>query len=281
MGRRIAGVGEQLDRATVERVLRRAQELSAGGEGLDEPGVVDEAVLLEAAAEVGIDPAAVRQSLALEKFSGPTDSTGVDRIIGPRIIVRSRVIDADSDEVLHRLNAWLSASGRLVAVRRTDGTMEWIPRTGVWAALSRLRRPPLAAAAEDADRLVADVDDTGDATTQGCEASAGESTPPSSVVRLTLDRTRDRTSVATRGAAVSGAGVVGSLAAVTVLVPGLLVVTVPAIGLGAWLARGGRRRAGTMGEGLDRLLDVVDAGDRPPTMTDKIRRRATPRSKGN
>ena len=66
----MAGVGDALDPDTVERVLRRAQELSA--DAVDQadarPGVVDEAVLVDAAAEAGIDPGAVRQALALERL---------------------------------------------------------------------------------------------------------------------------------------------------------------------------------------------------------------------
>ena len=100
-------------------------------------------------------------------------------------------------------------------------------------------------------------------------------TPPSSVVRLTLDRRSERRATANTGLAVTGAGAIGTLAAMTVFVPGFLLVSVPAIGWGAWLAAGGRRRADAMGDELDKLLDVVAAGDRPPSMADRLRRGPT------
>lgn len=251
-------MGDRLDREAMERVLRRAQELSYV-DPPDEPGVVDEQLLIEAASEAGIDPAAVRRSLALERLPASTAPAAGDRVVGPRTIVAAAVVEAEADEVLALLDAWLSASGKLVAIRRADGTTEWMPRTGVWAALSRLKRPPLTVSAEQADRVLAEVTPTDDHA--------------ATAVRLTLDRSGDRTSAVNTGVAVSGAGVVGSVAALTVLVPGFLFVSVPAIGLGGWLAHGGRRRADTMSADLERLLDVIRGGERPPSMIDRLRRK--------
>ena len=109
-------MGDKLDRETMERVLRRAQELAdADPIDAEPPGVVDEQVLIEAAAEAGIDPAAVRRSLALERLPDTTEPAVADRIVGPKTIVASTVVEAPSDEVLALLDAWLSASGKLVA----------------------------------------------------------------------------------------------------------------------------------------------------------------------
>lgn len=252
-------MGDQLDPDAVERVLRRAQELANDAPDPERPGVVDEEVLVEAAGEAGIDPAAVRRSLALERLPIETSPAPGDRIVGPRSIVANRVVDGDTDEVLARLDSWLSASGKLVAIRRADGTTEWVPRTGVWAALSRLKRPPLTASAEEADRVLAEVTPTADRT--------------ATAVRLTLDRSRDRSAAATTGVAVSGAGALGTVAALTVFVPGFLLASLPAIGLGGWLAYGGSRRAEQMTTELDRLLDVIEAGERPPSVMDRLRRK--------
>ena len=62
-------MGDRLDREAMERVLRRAQELAwEETSDPDEAGVVDEEILIEAAGEAGIDPAAVRRALALERL---------------------------------------------------------------------------------------------------------------------------------------------------------------------------------------------------------------------
>jgi len=256
-------VGDKLDRDAMERVLRRAQELSRDELAeTDEPGVVDEELLIEAASEAGIDPAAVRRSLALERLPAANESSAADRVVGPRTIMASTVVEAATDDVLSLLDAWLSASGKLVAIRRADGTTEWMPRTGVWAALSRLKRPPLTASAEEADRVVAEVTPTDDHT--------------ATAVRLTIDRSSDRSTAVNTGVAVSGAGALGSIAALTVLVPGFLLVSVPAVGVGGWLAHGGRRRADTMTIELDRLLEVIQNGERPPSVMDRLRRKPAP-----
>jgi hypothetical protein len=258
-------VGDKLDREAMERVLRRAQELSRDElPETDEPGVVDEELLIEAAGEAGIDPAAVRRSLALERLSAETEPSAADRVVGPRTIVASTVVEADADDVLALLDAWLSASGKLVAIRRADGTTEWMPRTGVWAALSRVKRPPLTASAEEADRVVAEV-----TPIDGHTATA---------VRLTIDRASDRSSAVNTGVAVSGAGVLGSVAELTALVPGFLLVSLPAVGLGGWLAHGGRRRADAMIDDVDRLLGVIQNGERPPSMIDRLRRKPGPQA---
>lgn len=265
-------MSELLDPETVERVVRRAQELTRAGEDDDavRPGTIDESVLLEAAAEVGIEPVALRRALALERLEVASGPSRGDRVLGPPTVSRTRVLDVDADDVLDRLDAWLTSSGRLVAVRRAGGTVEWVPRTGIWTALHHLRRPPLTPSAQKADRVVADVR----AVPVPSPASASSrSSPSSSVVRVTVDRRSDRRSSGNAGLAVSGAGAVGSLAALTVLVPGFLVVSIPAMGLGGWLAGSGRRRADAVADELDKLLDVVEAGDRPPSMTDRLRRR--------
>ena len=65
-GNRIVGdVSDRLDRDAVSRILARAQDLEAGGHD-DQSGIEPDA-LIEAATEVGIDPNAVRDSMAIEQ----------------------------------------------------------------------------------------------------------------------------------------------------------------------------------------------------------------------
>ena len=82
-------VTDRLDRDAVARILARAQEIDDAdpddGEGI-EPDA-----LIEAATEVGIDPNAVRDALAIERFTvAPPGRRRLDRLSGPAAHHRCR-----------------------------------------------------------------------------------------------------------------------------------------------------------------------------------------------
>ena len=77
-----------LDHDTVTRVIRRALDLEAPPES---DGIDVEAVVA-AATEAGIDPDAVRESIAWERLGPPPDRARLDRLAGGSVIVVDRVI---------------------------------------------------------------------------------------------------------------------------------------------------------------------------------------------
>lgn len=119
----------------VALVLRRAAELSPPLESLGAgPFAYDRAALEEAAAEVGIEPAAVRRALA-ELDAGalaPTAETAATRstIVVRRVIARpAPAVDADARLVLRR---------ELFRLRRDTGSrMVWVRSTALAARAVR------------------------------------------------------------------------------------------------------------------------------------------------
>src|SRR6188508_1747335 len=94
-----------LDAAAVERVLRRAHDLSAAEEASPFVGrTVSEEVVVAAAAEVGIAPEMVRVSLAIERLGPLPELGGLDGLTGPGDVTVQRAMDFSPDDVLRRLD---------------------------------------------------------------------------------------------------------------------------------------------------------------------------------
>lgn len=237
--------GDALDRETAARVLRRAAALSETTGSDDD--VIDPVVLVDAAAEVGIAPSAVRRSLAIEELGAVTAPSRLGRVAGANVVVAERTIDAAPEVVLERLAAWLRSRHFLRQERSRPGEMTWAKRRG------------LAASALRSTRTITGEGRLGDV--QLLRAQAVGVDVDRSLVRVSIDRTHDRR---LRLATGSVFGVSGAVAVGTAVVTGPVGLTGLALAAaGAGVTRSGTRQAAALRHELQRLLDAVAEGRTP------------------
>lgn len=251
----------QLDRAAVDRVLRRASDMMAEhpdrGELHDQPAM-SEQVLLEAATEAGLDPDAVRLSLAIERLGTAPAPHRIDRLSGPRRVAVDRVVHLDAGTALARVDDLLQRQHQLRRTRTRSGAGEWRRRTG---AVGKVQRA--------AKRASGDV---GLAKVAVVEAAASTVDDGRTVLRLVADRAGQRTEVIAGGAVTSGIGLAATGTLALALTPFAL-VGLPVVAVaGAGVTSIGRKQRAMLADELDRVLDAVEHGVRPVTLSDDVRR---------
>ena len=97
--RKVRVVADRLDREAVTRILARAHDLE-GVPASDESGV-EPAALIEAAQEVGIDANAVRDSIAIERFTVQVPARRrFDGVAGPAELVVERELHVSVADAL-------------------------------------------------------------------------------------------------------------------------------------------------------------------------------------
>jgi hypothetical protein len=249
-----------LDRAAVERVLRRASELA--GTDPDDPlelGAIDEQTLVVAAVEAGIPAPAVRRAIAIERL-GPVPSAHVgDGLVGPTIVIDEQELPGRAAEVLARIDAWLVAGHHMRRDRLRDDRGEWSKRTGlVGSTMRTIRHATGEGRLGDLQRIAATARDTGNGT---C------------VVRIEADRRRDRTVRVASGVAVGGAATAGVVGVALVTAPLLLLAAPVAIAAGCGIAATGRGRANRVVRELDRVIDAVEQQMQPVRLRTDVYRR--------
>ena len=264
-GRIVIVVGDRVDRDAVERILSRAQELSVADDADLDDRRIDVDALADAAAEVGIDPDAVRDAAAIETFTlDPRTPAALDRVAGPPSVVVERTLSVPPHVAIDRIEAWLGdvhrlrcdrrASDRLVAVRRSD-------------VAARVGRKVVGLRGEGGLGTVDRVD---------VEAVPQSSGRAGSMVRVRVDRQGDRTrrllGSGARGVASIGAATIG-IAEAVIIWP---VVAIPCAVTGAVVARSGGRRAVRAELELERLLGAVERGEEPATFRRRLRRSVRP-----
>ncbi|MFK7916739.1 MAG: hypothetical protein AB8G14_01565 [Ilumatobacter sp.] len=260
-------MAERLDRAAVARILERAHQIESSRQPV-EVGGIEEGALIAAAEEVGIDPNAVRDSLAIEKLSIETGrERRLDRVAGPAQVVIERDVRLGVDEVLVALTAWLSSPYRLVVDRRSESTLLARRRTDVVAKLGRAVNN-----AQGEGRLALAA-----LTVEAVPQVVGTTpTQPRSLVRLSADRASPR-AVRLAGGGGLGAGGVGLGGAVAALSETALLlpaVAVPLVVGGYVVARSSRSQADRLELELERLLSRVERGERPTGLFGRVARRA-------
>lgn len=224
----------------------------------DAPGRMTEAVLLEAAAEAGIDPDAVRMSLAVERLGVVTDRRRLDGTVGPREVAVDRVVALDIDTLLGRIDDLLQRQHGLRRSRSGGDWGEWRKRTDAMGTVQRLARTGSGAANL---RKLGRVEARTSAVDQG-----------RTLVRLIADRSSQRNEALAGGATIGGLGlaVTGMFA---VMVTPLIAAAAPvAVVAGVATARTGRKQQHELLADVESLLDDVERGVRPVTLTDDVRR---------
>jgi hypothetical protein len=252
-------VAVDLDRDAVDRVLRRASEMTAAHPGVPgSTGRMSEQVLLEAADEAGLDLDAVRISLAIERLGPMPPPVRLDRTVGPRRVAVERIMALDIDTLLRRLDDHLLRRHGMRRSRSTADRGEWRKRTDAMATVQRLAR-------------------TGSVSVNlrklgGIEARTSVIEPGRTLVRLLADRTPQRTEAVAGATAVGGFGLVATGVIAVITTPVVVVAAPVALGAGYATALTGRSRHAGLVDDLEGLLDDVERGTRPVTLTDDVRR---------
>lgn len=268
--RTLADVEDQLDADAVARVLRRAQQL-ADERGatpdavLDQGGVSPDAVVA-AADEVGIDPSAVREALALERFAHEVpDHRRLDRLVGAAEVSVQATVARGVDDTLKAIQDWLTSGYQMRCTRTTDTSLECRPRSGIGASMRR------AATQFTDDENIHPVD------LIVVEAHAphdlGPNDEPTALVRIAATRRAARVrrlgGVAAGGAGSIGAAVVG----VTSAIVWWPVASVGLLGGGVLIARSGSIHADRVEVEMVRVLSAVVRGEPPSGIAGRAARK--------
>jgi len=247
-----------LDAAAVERVLRRANELSADRDGaIFARRTMSEDVVVAAAAEVGIAPDMVRLSLAMERLGPMPEHGGLDRVAGPEDVIVQRAVDLEAAAVLARLDDLLVGQHQLRRERTWSQAMQWRRRTDPLGWMQRTIRnfsgqAPLGKS-EVITAVVAPIEER------------------RAIVRLTLDRSGERTGAIAGGAAIATTGAAGVAILATALSPLVLIASPVVVVAGVAVAAHGRNQAESATRELECLLDHVEQGARPPALARAVR----------
>jgi len=249
----------ELDRPAVDRVLRRASELAPPPPGtLASFSGISEEVLLAAAAEVGLDPGAVRVSLAIERLGPVAPATRADRVLGAPDIVIDRLVALDATAAIDRLDRLLVLEHQLRPRRTRPDAREWHRQRGTVGAARRVAKTMAGG--------------SGLSKVARLQATASAVDEQRTVLRLVADRRSQRSGVATAGAVTGGLAAVG-LGVAAVAVSSVLIVATPlAVVAAVGVARKGREQAADLACELDAALDAVEMGTAPVTLTDTLRR---------
>ena len=249
----------ELDRTAVDRVLRRASELSPTRPGTLAVGhAFSEEVIIASAEEVGLDVTAVRVSLAIERLGPAAVPARGDRLLGAAEVVSERVLALDADEAVERLDELMVRQHQLRTKRTRPNVREWHKRTGAVGAVQRA--------------AMAVTGDTGLSRVARVEATASGVDDQRSVVRLVADRRSQRTAIAAGSAAVGGVGLAGIVFVSVMATPALLFTAPLAVGAAMGVAVQGRKQAAELADELDAVLDAVEHRAEPVTLTDSLRR---------
>jgi hypothetical protein len=264
----VAPVAERWDREAVARILARAHEIESQESDHDASGVEPHA-LVQAAAEVGIDPNAVRDSMAIERLTiSAPQRARFDRLAGPRVLVIERELAITSSAAISGIEAWLISTHRMLCDRRDESTLHARRRTDSSAQVGRFvtemrgegRLGTISAIRVEATSLII----------------GSTPTRPRTLVRISAERGAPRQRRLLSGGA---AGAVGVSAGVGAIVAGGAVaivplVSVPLVGGGLLLARSGRGHADRLELELERLLSLVGRGALPVGVLGTVARHA-------
>src|SRR5690348_15254764 len=131
------GTPARVDRAALERIIRRAAELQAAEHDFGE-NITDEEVLA-LGREVGLPARYLQQALLEEHTRVPTVALhGLwNSFAGPAELVARRLVRLEPTDTEQELVHWLEQHELLRIQRRQPGRVVWEPLGGVQAAIRR------------------------------------------------------------------------------------------------------------------------------------------------
>lgn len=257
---------ERFDGDDVGRILRRAQDLEHRAADSDDAAGISPDAVIEAAAEVGIDRDAVRDSLAIERLETYTpEPKRLDRLGGPAVVTVERVMPMGVGESLEVIETWLTTRHRLRCIPQADGSLRFHRRTDTAASIGRR-----VSGLRGEGRL-----GTLKVITVRAVPQVVGTTPesPRSLVAVQADRDAPRRSRLSGGAAIGLAGIGGAVVLAAESVTLGPIAAIPTIGVGYLVARSGRAQSDRVELELERLLSDVERG-LPPTWRARRSRRS-------
>jgi len=236
------GTPARIDRAALERIIQRAAELQTAERDLTEELTPDQVLAL--GREVGIPERYLQRALLEERtrLVAPPATGSWARIAGPAEVVAQRTVPGTVASVEATLVEWLEEKELFCVQRRQPGRITWEPLGGMAAAFRR----STAAWSRGASAMLLGRADTVSATTISLETGWCH-------VALTAEARKARAEYVGGGAALAGAGVLGS--SLMVVLGALLPV---ALGIGYGIARRYRPALARLQLGLERVLDNLE-----------------------
>jgi len=248
------GVPARIDRAALERIIRRAAELQTTEREVGETLSSDE--LISLGREVGIPVRYLQQALLEERSPlGSPQAPGImDRVAGPGQATAQRVVPIDADQAEQALVLWMERNELLCIQRRQRGRITWEPLSGFQAAIRR----SAAALGAGKQPFMLSRAATVSATFLGLESGYSH-------VTLLADARKVRNEYLASGTAVAGAGAAGTAAMIALgaLLPVALVPLPLALGVGYTVIRRFGPAVARMQLGLERALDALESGAGP------------------
>jgi hypothetical protein len=130
----MADLPARIDRAALDRIVKRAAELQTGEHELGDDLTEDQVLAL--GRDVGIPARYLQQALIEERVrSAPAESRWLDRAIGSATITADRVVMGSADLQEHVLLDWMDRNEHLTVQRHQDGRISWEQMGGFQAVM--------------------------------------------------------------------------------------------------------------------------------------------------
>jgi hypothetical protein len=245
------GSPARIDRAALERVIRRAAELQTAEREIGETVTSDE--LISLGREVGIPVRYLQQALLEERtrLGSPGANGLLERVAGPAEVAAQRVVQVDPEAVERNLIRWMESNELLCIQRQQPGRIIWEPIRGLQAAI---RRSTAAFGAGKRPFMLSRAT-TVSATILPLESGYSH-------VVLAADARKVRGEYLASGAALASVGAAGTatMVALGALLPVALLPLPFALGFGYTLLRRYSPALARMQLGLERALDSLEHG---------------------
>lgn len=240
---------QRIDRATLERVIRRAAELQTRDREIGD--YLTEAEVMQLGEEVGIPAKHLRAALLEEQTNALVvrKPSALTWLSGPRYVTAARTISGEKDPLEDALHRWMSEGELLQVKRRHPDRTTWERKEGAFVSLKRALglkgRKYLLAGARDVTTRITPVD-------QGqCH------------VQLAADLSNTLTEhlwgaglLVTSGAAITGIALL-----IGVMVPVALIPAVASLPAGFAGARSRRGQLERFHVALEQILDRLQHGE--------------------
>ena len=245
------GVPARIDRAALERIIRRAAELQTAEREIGETLTQDE--LMSLGREVGIPIRYLQQALLEERspLGTPSPPGIMDRVAGPGQATAQRVVPIDAELAEQNLIRWMERNELFCIQRQQRGRVTWEPLSGFQAAVRR------SAAALGAGKRPFMLSRAATVSSTFLPLESGYSH-----VTLVADARKVRTEYVAGGSALAGAGAASTAAMIALgaLLPIALVPLPVAAGIGYAVMRRVGPAVARMQLGLERALDALESG---------------------
>jgi hypothetical protein len=245
----------RIDRAALERIIRRAAELQTSEREIGEQLTGEQVMAL--GQEVGIPRRYLQQALLEEGARLPDQppDTFLAQVAGPGVVQTGRVVRGGVDQAERRLVQWMDREELLCVQRRQPGWISWEPIGGVQAAIRRStaalgggRRPFMLSRASSVTATLTPLED------DLCHVA----------LRADVRTARGAYIGGAATAAAGGAAATGALMALSALMPLALVPLPLGLGIGWVTLRRFRPVPARVLLGLERVLDELEQGTVKP-----------------